>query len=146
MWHTFLNMDYSPCFLPKTDKFDFVKKRIPTERAAQDEQNYTNFSFVAPSSEELYIGYKRDLVYIVMYKLSSCHVPPPLQIVEDLQASLPTQFVQQVFSIDSPLLQLRYTARPKVHTHTTVWWKVLMVFLHNRTAESHEILSECSHQ
>ena len=28
----------------------------------------------------------------------------------------------------------------------TVWWKVLMAFLHNRAAESHEILSECSHQ
>ena len=33
-----------------------------------------------------------------------------------------------------------------VVTHTTVWWKVLMVFLHNRAAELHEILSECSHQ
>ena len=27
---------------------------------------------------------------------------------------------------------------------STVWWKVLMAFLHNRAAESHEILSECS--
>ena len=34
----------------------------------------------------------------------------------------------------------------KVVTHTTVWWKVLMEFLHNRAAESHEILVECSHQ
>ena len=34
----------------------------------------------------------------------------------------------------------------KVVTHTTVWWKVLKAFLHNRAADSHEILSECSHQ
>ena len=34
----------------------------------------------------------------------------------------------------------------KVVTHTTVWWKVLMTFLHNRAAESHEILNECSQQ
>ena len=33
-----------------------------------------------------------------------------------------------------------------VGTHTTVWWNVLMAFLHNREAESYEILSECSHQ
>ena len=32
------------------------------------------------------------------------------------------------------------------HAMSTVWWKVLMAFLHNRAAESHEILSECSHQ
>ena len=38
------------------------------------------------------------------------------------------------------------TGMVKVVTHTTVWWKVLMAFLHNRAAESHEILSECSHQ
>ena len=31
------------------------------------------------------------------------------------------------------------------HTHYCVV-NVLMVFLHNRAAESHEILSECSHQ
>ena len=37
-----------------------------------------------------------------------------LQVVEDLQTSLPTQFVQQIFSVDSPLLQLRYTSSPKV--------------------------------
>ena len=29
---------------------------------------------------------------------------------------------------------------------STVWWKVLMAFLHNRAAELHEIVSECSHQ
>ena len=38
------------------------------------------------------------------------------------------------------------TGMVKVVTHTTVWWKVLMAFLHNRAAESHEILNECSHQ
>ena len=38
------------------------------------------------------------------------------------------------------------TGMVTVVTHTTVWWNVLMAFLHNRAAESHEILSECSHQ
>ena len=37
------------------------------------------------------------------------------------------------------------TGMVKVVTHTTEWWNVLMEFLHNRAAESHEILSECSH-
>ena len=32
------------------------------------------------------------------------------------------------------------------YTQSTVRWKVLMTFLHNRAAESHAILSECSHQ
>ena len=39
-----------------------------------------------------------------------------------------------------------YRGLVKVVTHTTVWGKVLMAFLHNRAADSHEILSECSHQ
>ena len=39
--------DYSPW-----KKFDFGKKRIPSERASQEEQNGANFSFIAPSSEE----------------------------------------------------------------------------------------------
>ena len=43
-----------------------------------------------------------------------------LQVVEDLQTSLPTQFVQQIFSVDSPLLQLRYTSSPKVSTLCTL--------------------------
>ena len=38
------------------------------------------------------------------------------------------------------------TGMVKVVTHTTVWRKVLIAFLHNRAAESHEIVSECSHQ
>ena len=38
------------------------------------------------------------------------------------------------------------TGMVKVVAHTTVWWKVLMAFFQNRAAESHEILSECSHQ
>ena len=45
-------MDYSPWFY-----FWGLKKgleiRIPSERASQGEQNGTNLSFVAPSSEEL---------------------------------------------------------------------------------------------
>ena len=45
-------MDYSPWF----DFWESEKSleiRIPSERASQEEQNGTNFSFVAPSSEEL---------------------------------------------------------------------------------------------
>ena len=37
---------------PKTEKFDFGKKMIPSERASQGEQNDANISFIAPSSEE----------------------------------------------------------------------------------------------
>ena len=45
-------MDYSPWFnFWKSKKSS--EKRIPSERASQEEQNGTNFSSVAPSSEEL---------------------------------------------------------------------------------------------
>ena len=38
-------------FWPKSEKFDSgKKKRIPSERASQEEQNGANFSFIAPSS------------------------------------------------------------------------------------------------
>jgi PI-3-kinase-related kinase SMG-1 len=37
-----------------------------------------------------------------------------MQLVEDLQGSLPTQFLQQIFSRDSPVLQLRYSANTKL--------------------------------
>ena len=45
-------IDYSPWF----DFWESVKsleKRIPIERASQGEQNGANFSFTAPSSEEI---------------------------------------------------------------------------------------------
>ena len=45
-------MDYSPWF----DFWESGKsseKMIPSERAQQEEQNGANFSFIAPSSEEL---------------------------------------------------------------------------------------------
>ena len=45
-------MDYSPWF----DFWDSEKRleiRIPSERASHGEQNGTNFSFIAPSSEEI---------------------------------------------------------------------------------------------
>ena len=45
-------------FWPKSENFDFGKKRLPTERASQEEQNGANFSFRAPSSEEL--GVRKD--------------------------------------------------------------------------------------
>ena len=37
-------------FRPETEKFDFAEI---TERAPQEDQNGANFSFIAPSSEEL---------------------------------------------------------------------------------------------
>lgn len=37
-----------------------------------------------------------------------------LQVVEDLQSSLPTSFVQELFGVDSPVLTLRYMASEKV--------------------------------
>ena len=40
-------------FFSKNRKFNFGKKRIPSERASLEEQNDANFSFIAPSSEEL---------------------------------------------------------------------------------------------
>ena len=44
-------MDYSPWFeFLESEKG--LEKRLPSERASQEEQNGTNFSFVAPSSEE----------------------------------------------------------------------------------------------
>ena len=43
-------MDYSPWFdFWESEKS--LEKRIPPERASQEEQNDTNFSFVAPYSE-----------------------------------------------------------------------------------------------
>ena len=45
-------MDYSPWFHLSESRKSFEKK-IPPERASQEEQNGANFSFVAPSSEEL---------------------------------------------------------------------------------------------
>ena len=46
-------MDYSPGFSAKICNFDFGPKIISSERASQEEQNGTNVSFIAPSSEEL---------------------------------------------------------------------------------------------
>ena len=42
--------DYSPWF---SDSKKVLEIRSPSERASQEEQNSTNFSFIAPSSEEL---------------------------------------------------------------------------------------------
>ena len=44
---------YSPWFSAKIGKFRFRLNSISTERARQEEQNDANFSFLAPSSEEL---------------------------------------------------------------------------------------------
>ena len=43
---------YSPWFSAKILKFELRQKRIPSERASQEEQNGANFSSVAPSSEQ----------------------------------------------------------------------------------------------
>ena len=40
-------------FGPKSENFDFGKKRIPYERASQEEQNGANFSCIPRSSREL---------------------------------------------------------------------------------------------
>ena len=42
------------------------------------------------------------------------HTHTHIQIAEDVQVSLPTQFIQKVFSLDSSILHLRYTAGEKV--------------------------------
>ena len=46
-------MDYSPWFYLLESEKSF-EKRIPSERASQEKQNGTNFSFIAPCSEELF--------------------------------------------------------------------------------------------
>ena len=54
-------LDYSPWFgLWESEKGS--EKRMPSERASQGEQNGTNFSFVAPSSEELRVFKTFDLL------------------------------------------------------------------------------------
>ena len=40
---------------PENENFDFGKKMISSERASQEEQNGANFSFIAPSSDELWV-------------------------------------------------------------------------------------------
>ena len=42
--------DYSPWFSAETG---FRQKTIPSERAPHEEQSDTNFSFIAPSNEQL---------------------------------------------------------------------------------------------
>ena len=47
-------MDYSPWF-DFCESKKSSEKTIPSERPSQKEQNGTNFSFIAPSSEELHV-------------------------------------------------------------------------------------------
>ena len=62
---------YSPWVSARNRKFGFQPKRIPLERASQEEQSGANFSSVAPSSEELCMYRRRGklarnaLLYIV---------------------------------------------------------------------------------
>ena len=46
-------MDYSPWFSARKWKFLLWRKMISSERESQEEQNGADFSFIAPSSEEL---------------------------------------------------------------------------------------------
>ena len=46
-------MDYSPWFDFSESKKS-LGKRIPSKQASQEEQNDANFSFIAPSSEEVH--------------------------------------------------------------------------------------------
>ena len=46
---------YSPWFLARILKFGLRPKRIPCERASQEEQNDANFSSIAPSTVELWV-------------------------------------------------------------------------------------------
>ena len=54
-------MDYSPWFHFSESKKSF-EKGMPSERAPQEDQNGANFSFVAPSSEELW-AFKPFLIH-----------------------------------------------------------------------------------
>ena len=48
------SMQYRPSFSDRNGFFCLgKKKRMPSERASQEEQNDAKFSFVAPSSDEL---------------------------------------------------------------------------------------------
>ena len=49
--------DYSPWFSARIWKFGFQQNMLSSERASQEEQN---FSSVAPSSEELWVKNKSD--------------------------------------------------------------------------------------
>jgi len=51
------------------------------------------------------------------------------QLVEDLQSYIPSQFVQSIFSLESPVLMLRYMASEKVGTHTDRTNQVLFCFV-----------------
>ena len=70
-------------------------------------------------------------------------------------ASLPELAFEGATKRNRPNLQVRLTSHTLLISlyllfsgmyMITVWWKVLMAFLHNCAAESHEILGDCSHQ
>ena len=64
-------------------------------------------------------------------------------MVEDLQASLPTQFIQQIFALDSPVLLLRYSATEKVQLHQSECvYMYMQIFLEMREIPSLEF---CMH-
>ena len=59
-------MDYSPWFdFLGSEKSSEI--RIPLERASQEEHFAANFSFVAPSSEEIYTGRLMVLCVFCIY-------------------------------------------------------------------------------
>ena len=57
-------MDYSPWFDFWESKKG-LEKRIPPERASQEEQNGTNFTFIAPSCDELWLPTHMFMVKVV---------------------------------------------------------------------------------
>ena len=66
--NTKYDLNFGPCivrgFRPETEKFDFGKKMVSSERASQEEQSDANLSSIAPSSEELL-----KTPYVCMYPL-----------------------------------------------------------------------------
>ena len=55
-------------------------------------------------------------------------------------------FQCSVYKKAAKYVPCKCTCMVKVGAHTSVWWNILIAFLHNRVAESHEILSVCSLQ
>ena len=68
-------------FWPENEKFEFGKKRIPSERASQEHQNGANFNFIAPSSEELWVQIPASHLNVqCMVKVVTAYPPPPSEI------------------------------------------------------------------
>ena len=49
---------------------------IPSEREFQDEQNYANFGFIAPSSEELWVHMPFECTHMVKVVITVDFITP----------------------------------------------------------------------